>query len=63
MRRGSGYPVAVLVLLALLVSATALLGLGFGTGPAVPACAGGVCESRAVDAFNCFPGRPPPARN
>ena len=36
MRRGRGYPVAVVVLLALLVSATALLGRGFGTGAAFP---------------------------
>ena len=63
MRRGSGYPVAVLVLLALLVSATALLGSGFGPGAALPACAGGGCDSRAVDAFDFFPGGRPPARN
>ena len=52
MSKGRGYPVAVVVLLALLVSATALLGRGFGTGAAFPACAGGGCESRAVDAFD-----------
>ena len=52
MRRGRGYPVAVVVLLALLVSATALLGRGSGPAPVVPACTGGGCESRAVDAFD-----------
>ena len=54
MRKGSGYPVVGPVLVALLVSATALLGHGSGPGPSVPACAGGGCESRAVDAFNFF---------
>ena len=39
MRKGNGYPVVVPVLVALLVSATALLGRGFGTGAAVPLCA------------------------
>ena len=54
MRKGSGYPVVGPVLVALLVSATALLGHGFGPGPSVPACAGGGCDSRAVDAFDFF---------
>ena len=54
MRKGSGYPVVGPVLVALLVSATALLGHGSGPGPSVPACAGGGCESRAVDAFDFF---------
>ena len=54
MRKGRGYPVVGPVLVALLVSATALLGHGSGPGPSVPACAGGGCESRAVDAFDFF---------
>ena len=54
MRKGIGYPVVGPVLVALLVSATALLGHGSGPGPSVPACAGGGCESRAVDAFDFF---------
>ena len=54
MRKGSGYPVVGPVLVVLLVSASALLGHGSGPGPSVPACAGGGCESRAVDAFNFF---------
>ena len=54
MRKGRGYPVVGPVLVALLVSATALLGHGFGPGPSVPACAGGGCESRAVNAFDFF---------
>ena len=54
MRKGTGYPVVGPVLVAFLVSATALLGHGFGPGSSVPACAGGGCESRAVDAFHFF---------
>lgn len=54
MRAGTVNPVVVLILLALVVSATGLLGRKFGPGRVAPPCADGGCESRAVSAFDLF---------